>query len=121
MAVGFDLAAAEAVLELRRIRPEVRLVCVVPFEGQEQYYAAPDRVRYRHVMAEADERFVVCDGYRPDCYRLRNDLLVARASVLVAWYDGSPGGTRYTVRRAERAGLRVEHLCPDPTQHPRLF
>ena len=34
MAVGFDLAAAEAVLALREAYPEVRLVCAVPFEGQ---------------------------------------------------------------------------------------
>ena len=33
MAVGFDLAAAEAVLELRERAPGVRLVAAVPFRG----------------------------------------------------------------------------------------
>ena len=45
--------------------------------------------------------------------------------VLVAWYDGSPGGTRYTVRRALGRGLEVVNLCPaapvPPAPEPTLF
>lgn len=123
MAVGFDLAAAEAVLELKAEFPDVRLVCVLPFEGQERRFPETARTRYRRVLAEADERIVVCPEYRPECYRLRNDRLVAEASLLVAWYDGSPGGTGYTVRRAERTGIPVEHLAPlrEEMTDPRLF
>lgn len=47
MAVGFDLAAAEAVLELRDSLPGLRLVAVVPFGGQEARFSHADRARYR--------------------------------------------------------------------------
>ena len=47
MAVGFDLAAAEAVLELRGSLPGLRLVAVVPFGGQEARFSHADRARYR--------------------------------------------------------------------------
>ena len=112
MAVGFDLAAAEAVLSLREACPQVRLVCAVPFEGQERRFPAAEKERYGRVRERADASVVVCGGYRPDCYARRNDYLADCASVLVAWYDGSAGGTRYTVRRALRSGREVRNLHP---------
>ena len=51
MAVGFDLAAAEAVLELRERAPGVRLVAAVPFRGQEMRFSPADRERFRRVLA----------------------------------------------------------------------
>ena len=90
MAVGFDLAAAEAVLELRDSLPGLRLVAVVPFGGQEARFSNADRVRYRAAMSSADDA----------------------VSLLVAWYDGSPGGTRHTVFRALRRGLEFVNLHP---------
>lgn len=124
MAVGFDLAAAEAVLRLRARRADVRLVAVVPFEGQEACFSAADRARYGRLLAAADERVTVCPHYAPGCYMRRNDYLVERAGVVVAWYDGSSGGTHYTVRRAQRRGREVVNLCAKvvlPGPEPRLF
>jgi len=112
MAVGFDLAAAEAVLELRAHRPEIRLVAVIPFAGQEARFPAEARERFRRIAAAADDRIVLAPRYHAGCYAVRNDYLVDRASALLAWYDGSPGGTRYTVGRALRRGLDAVNLCP---------
>lgn len=122
MAVGFDLAAAESVLALREAHTDIRLVCVVPFAGQEFHFRPEDRARYSRVRERADETIIICETYHPGCYARRNDFLVDHASVLVAWYDGSAGGTRYTVRRGMRSGLRIENLRKDPQQKfPGLF
>ena len=112
MAVGFDLAAAEAVLELRDSLPGLRLVAVVPFGGQEARFSHADRARYRAAMASADDAVVLSPVYRAGCYAVRNNYLVDHASLLVAWYDGSPGGTRHTVSRALRRGLEFVNLLP---------
>lgn len=114
MALGFDMAAAEAVLALRAAHPEVRLVCVVPFAGQDRRFPAVEQERYRRILEAADETVVLRDDYRPDCYARRNDRLTDGASAVVAWYDGSSGGTHYTVRRARRLGLRVLNLWQNP-------
>ena len=111
MAVGFDLAAAEAVLELRERAPGVRLVAAVPFRGQEMRFSPADRERFRRVLAEADSVEVLAPAYHRGCYAVRNDFLVDNARVLVAWYDGSPGGTLHTVSRARRQPL---HRPPRP-------
>ena len=63
MAVGFDLAAAEAVLELRERAPGVRLVAAVPFRGQEMRFSPADRERFRRVLAEADSVEVLAPAY----------------------------------------------------------
>ncbi|WP_064976588.1 SLOG family protein [Alistipes provencensis] len=112
MAVGFDLAAAEAVLELRDRMPGIRLVAAVPFRGQEVRFPQSDRECYGRVLAAADAVEVLSPVYHRGCYAVRNDFLVDNARVLVAWYDGSPGGTHYTVRRALRRGLEVLDLHP---------
>ncbi len=114
MALGFDMAAAEAVLALRAAHPEVRLVCVVPFAGQDRRFPVVEQERYRRILEAADETVVLRDDYRPDCYARRNDCLTDGASAVVAWYDGSSGGTHYTVRRARRLGLRVLNLWQNP-------
>lgn len=125
MAVGFDLAAAEAVLELRERAPGVRLIAVIPFYGQEKRFSPADRERFRRVLAEAAETVELSPVYHRGCYAVRNNFLVDNARVLVAWYDGSPGGTRYTVRRALGRGLEVVNLCPAapvlPAPEPTLF
>lgn len=112
MAVGFDLAAAETLLEMRARRSDVRLVAVVPFEGQQTRFSAADRARFDRVLAAADEVAVLSPVYHRGCYAVRNDFLVDHAAVVVAWYDGMPGGTHYTVRRALRRGLEVINLHP---------
>lgn len=125
MAVGFDLAAAEAVLDFRQRMPGLRLVAVVPFAGQENRFSAADRERFRRISAAADQIVVLAPAYHPACYHVRNDYLVDHASVIVAWYDGSAGGTHYTVRRAMSRGLELLDLHPRaprrPAAEPTLF
>lgn len=43
MAEGFDMLAAEAVLRIRIKRPEIKLIVVIPFQGQELEYTLLDR------------------------------------------------------------------------------
>lgn len=114
MAAGFDLAAAEAVADFRTLRPDVELVCVVPFPDHPERLSPADRARYDRLIASADEVVTVGERYTPDCYARRNDYLVDHASYVVAYLDGRPsGGTYYTVRRAHRRHLPVENLFPD--------
>lgn len=125
MAVGFDLAAADAVLSLRRRCPDVRLVAVIPFRGQEQTFSPAEQQHYREVLDTADASVVLAETYHPGCFRARNDWLVDHAAVLVAWYDGSDGGTRYTVRRALSLGREILSLHPATSRtlvrDPELF
>jgi uncharacterized phage-like protein YoqJ len=113
MAWGFDLAAGEAVAELKRAHSDVELIAVVPYEGFYRLFHAEDAEQYRRVADAADAIVVVSESEGKVAYRLRNDYLVENSSVVVAWFNGVPrGGTAYTVRRARRKGVRIENLYP---------
>lgn len=112
MAVGFDLAAAEAVSDCRKSLPDIRLVAVIPFRGQQQRFSETDRARFDRICAEADETIVLSESYNSGVYAVRNDYLVDHAATLITWYDGSAGGTRYTVEKALSQGRQLIHLHP---------
>ena len=105
--------------------PGLRLVAVIPFRGQESRFPAVDRERFRRVLAAADHSVTLSPSYHAGCYAVRNNYLVEHAALLVAWYDGSPGGTHYTVRRALGRGLEFINLHPHPAAlrqaEPTLF
>ncbi|MBR3678429.1 MAG: DUF1273 family protein [Alistipes sp.] len=116
MAVGFDLAAAEAVLALRNELPEISLVAVIPFEGMERKFSEGDRVRFRDILVNADKVVSLAPCYSVELYSLRNNFLVDNSSAVIAYFDGSKGGTAYTVRRAIKRLHRYMNLYINPQQ-----
>ena len=111
MAVGFDLLAAEAVLELRGEGTELRLTAAIPCPGQSRFYSVGDKARYQKVLNEADRIVTVSKSYHRGCMLRRNDYLVDNSGQFIAYYDGSRrGGTAYTVSRAKAAGRPVTNL-----------
>ncbi len=115
MARGFDLWAARTVLRMRSEGfPELRLTAAVPFRGQQAGYGRAEATLYEEILDAADCVETLSAFYDRDCFRRRNDWMTDRASVLVCYYTGLGGGTRYTVERARRSGLKVINLAgPD--------
>ncbi|MBQ3204435.1 MAG: DUF1273 family protein [Alistipes sp.] len=113
MARGFDLAAAEAVMQLREEFADVQLIAVVPFEGFRSHFRGEDLEIYDRVIDAADERITVSEHRGGSGFFERNDFLADNSSYVVAWWDGIPkGGTYYTVQRARRQHKPVKNLCP---------
>ena len=113
MAPGFDLWAADEVLRLRaerKIGESVRLVLAVPYPDFDRSFASEYRALYESVMANADEVIYVSPGYHRGCYTRRNDFLTESADLVLAYYEGSEGGTRYTCRKAEKVGKKVINI-----------
>lgn len=114
MAWGFDLAAGEAILRLKREFGDVELVAVVPYAEFGTLFRGSDAECYRRIESGADCRVVVCANPSEQSYLRRNDFLVDNSSVVVAWWNRVPhGGTAYTIRRARHAQLRIINLFPD--------
>ncbi|MDO4990718.1 MAG: SLOG family protein [Eubacteriales bacterium] len=107
MAIGCDMYFAEAVLALREEYPDVCLEAVIPFGDQPGRWNEKQRRRYNGLIDRADRVTVLQTVYTGDCMMRRNRWMVDRSSVLLACYDGRPGGTMNTILYAERSGLRV--------------
>ena len=50
---------------------------------------------------------VLSEAYSPGCMQRRNRYMVDHASLVLACYNGSPGGTMSTLLYARRQGLKI--------------
>ena len=114
MAEGFDLAAGAAVVALSERHEDVVIEAIVPFPAFALRFGVRGKMLYDSVIASADVVLYADMAYHRAIFHRRNDMLVEGADVVVAWYDGSRGGTDYTIRRAHKIGCRIINLFPDP-------
>ena len=105
MARGCDLYFAEAVLSLREARGDVSLEAAVPCPSQANSWPRADQVRRRRILAACDLETLVQDHYSPGCMSRRNRYMVDHSAMVIAVYDGAPGGTRQTLESAIRQSV----------------
>ena len=108
MAKGVDLFAAELVLGFRRNNPSLRLIAVEPYHGHGMTWSAEWRNRHQVIQEQCDEVITLSASYNKSCFNDRNVYLVDHASRLIAVCNGSPSGTRNTIRYATLQGVDVE-------------
>ena len=92
MAIGCDTFFAEA---------------AVPCGSQPDKWTKAQRLRYNELLNRCDTVTVLQYGYTDDCMMQRNRYMVDRSSLLLACFDGRPGGTMSTIVYAERQGLKT--------------
>ena len=107
MASGADMYFGEAVAALREMHGDITLEAVIPYRGQEHSWPKEQQKRYTRLAQRCDAVTVLHEAYRPGCMQERNRYMVDRSSLLIAVYDGKPGGTFNTVRYAEKSRLTV--------------
>lgn len=110
MAQGCDLYFAEAVLALREENPDVVAEAAIPCPTQARGWREEDRARYQSIVARCDLETVVQQHYTQGCMLRRDRYIVDHSSLLLAVYNGSSGGTRYTINYALDKGLEVIRL-----------
>ncbi|MDI9505386.1 MAG: DUF1273 domain-containing protein [Clostridiales bacterium] len=112
-ALGMDLFAAEAVLELQKKYPWIILEMVSPFDTQAAKWERAYQLRRDRLFAMADIVTATGHAYTKGCMFRRNRYLVDNADLLLAAYTGQPGGTAMTVNYARESGIQVRRILPD--------
>ena len=110
MALGCDLYFCEAVLALRERFPDVTVEAAIPCPTQADAWSPEQRERYRRLVEACDFETLVSAGYTPYCMQRRDRYMVDHASLLIAVFDGTPGGTQYTIQYAMSRGLAIVDL-----------
>lgn len=110
MACGTDIWAGRIVVRLKDRFPDIRLIAAIPFPEFSDKWEPEWQDRCQLLLSQADLVKTICPDYRETAYMERNAWLVDHSAKLIAVYDGSPGGTRNTIRYARKNGIPVRYL-----------
>jgi uncharacterized phage-like protein YoqJ len=112
MAAGFDLWAAD-VIQTRLVGWDVW--CAVPWAGHKPRVA--EKELYERVKAASSQVIFVdeSENYRGAwVYQKRNEWMVDHADRLLAYWDGTSGGTANCVKYAKKKGVPVRNIITSP-------
>ena len=116
-ALGFDTLAAFTVYDLRREAPDIRLLLELPFSEQDAYWSEKQQKQYKFMMSIADEIHYTTQKLTENDRRTASKYLLARnrrmiecGEYCIAYFNGTRGGTAYTVSHALAAGRTVINL-----------
>jgi len=112
MARGSDMYFCGAILLLREKHAGITVEAAIPYEAQARGWREDERERYSGMVERCDYATYVSREYTRNCTLRRNRYMVDNSSVLIAVYDGKPGGTKYTLEYAGRKGLEIIELTP---------
>jgi len=105
MAKGVDLVAAEIVLRLRDRDPRLKLICALPHPGFGEHWGGGWTERFQRVLARADLERTICPTFSHASYQARNEWMVRHSSLVIAVFNGEPGGTKNTLDFAKKNGI----------------
>ena len=110
MALGCDFYCAEAVIALKEQHDDVTLEAAIPYIGQADNWGDYNKRRYERILDCCDKKTVIQESYSPSCMMKRNRYMVDHSSVLIACYDGKPGGTWNTIHYALEQDVELIQL-----------
>ncbi|MBO5452974.1 MAG: DUF1273 family protein [Clostridia bacterium] len=102
MARGTDMWAAEIVLREKENNAGIRLVCALPHPDFEKKWSKQNQELYNYILSKADEIHTVCEVFSMGAYMKRNKWMVDHSTLVLAFYNGTPGGTRNTIEYAKQ-------------------
>ena len=110
MALGCDLYFCEAALSLRDAHPGVTVEAAIPCPTQAGGWPQEQQARYRRLVNACDFETLVSSSYTSYCMQRRDRYMVDHASLLIAAFDGTPGGPRYTMEYAMSPRVSIVEL-----------
>ena len=107
MARGIDLWAAEIVLAEKAAHPDIHLICALPHPDFEKRWGMTAQRQYQDILRRADLVRVICPEFSMGAYQKRNIWMVDHSSLVLAFFNGEPGGTANTIAYAHEKGVPV--------------
>lgn len=109
MAQGFDLAAAESVLEYKK-NYNLKLIACIPCANQTDTFSENSKKTYEKILGQCDEVITFYPEYVNGCMQQRDRFMVDNSDVLVCYLRKTFGGTFYTVNYAKKQGKKIINL-----------
>lgn len=111
MALGIDMLFADAVLTVKDEYDErIELICAIPFEKQTNNWVNQDDVDFYNLILEHADSVVNTTGeveYKAYYLQKRNEYMVDRFDLILAYWNGTNGGTKNCVDYAKKLNKQV--------------
>lgn len=114
MAMGFDILAAETVIDLRASYPDIKLICAIPYRGFERMRNKVEKERYNSILDKSSYVYYLSPKYSYSCFQFRNMWMVDRSQRVIAAFCGQSGGTKNTIDYAQKNGIEVVNILDLP-------
>lgn len=124
-ALGTDQIAFEVIYNLQRKKyPFIKNILVIPFAEQSAVWTEQQIKTYKKILNLADEKIYVDElekykvknvpigHYHPAKMQMRNQYMVDNSKIVIAVYDGSPGGTKNCINYAIKKKKTIYYLNP---------
>ena len=114
MALGVDTVFALAVLELKELGCDIKLLCAIPCRNQEKAWKTEDQLLYKHILSKADKVKLVSDyEYKSFLMQIRNEYMVDLSDKVIAVWNESPrGGTYNCITYARMHNKEIINVKP---------
>ena len=112
MAVGFDMTAAEFVIEHMAEHNDIVLEAYIPWPDFIEHFDDSNALRFNNIIIHCSRADFASEEFHKGVYHKRNDMLIEGADYLIAWWNGKSSGTGYTVKRARKKHLKILNLYP---------
>ncbi len=105
---GFDHIAAEAVRELQKLYPQIKLNLVIPYltkaitEYKEQFYEKYDSILMADIPLSTPKNLRIIKS---------NQYMVDKSDFLICFVNHSRGGASQTVEYADKKGVSIINLA----------
>lgn len=107
-ALGFDAMCADAVIEVRKTHPEIRLVFYIPCLDQDKFFNPKQKARYKKQLESGNKILCLSKTYYDGCMLDRNKVMVNGSDLCIAYLRQNRGGTAFTVNYAKRENCPVK-------------
>ena len=107
---GFDMLAAQTVIELKELYPNIYLILVLPCKIQTKYWSVDNKKEYDRILCSADKVVWTSEEYTRDCMFKRNRHLVDNSSLCICYLTKDTGGTAFTVEYAFSKRLSIVNI-----------
>ena len=113
MALGFDIWFAEAILELKKKYPHIKLIGALPCRNQTERWTDQKQIdRYNYLITQLDDVRCIYDIYEDGCLLERNRFMINNSSLVIALFNGLSGGTKSTIDYAKKQGKEIIIIKP---------
>ena len=110
MAEGFDLFAAEIVLELKSELEGIALIAALPYSEAPKRHSLKTVKRMENVLSKEDAVISLSEKYFSGCEHRRNIYTVDNSTGIIGYYNGLSGGTAHCWNYAAEKNLESVNL-----------